>query len=483
MGGTLSDQKTFPSNDLIEINVENQEWKEFENSKASPGPLFHHCACLHKLENHDDNEMIIFGGKSKKKHLQNKVWSFSFYRKEWKCLSEGDKMVSPRFGHSGVVFGNTLFVFGGMDEKKKLCRNELIAFNLKSKQWKLIEMSVSISGRCHHASVLDPESGDWYLFGGQSGKNVLNDFVRIKLSTYDEGAAKCESETLISDLSEEFSRIGHSMVLEKFESGLKFYSIGGYNMKKDFLDCVSLDLNNISKGWQIETEHTLSKTFENVSQDVGPVFHVTTPIIITKENETILTYFVFGGLYENTKPPKTKEKIKKEDIKKKSKLPEFDIIKFENELNDDIFRSVLSFLSIPDLLKLELVCKRLRICNLTTEDEFWKAYYHDRINWLKEASNTTKLEFNSQTGTYDTIIVPSTFYDTYLDSNSDYKRHFVELIGDLMKEADKNTNERLNLINRLPDIPKYTFRTREEVMQHELQPTVKSDIKVVLIGM
>jgi hypothetical protein len=58
--------------------------------------------------------MIIFGGWNGHDTL-NEVWSFSMARARWLKL-ETAGYISHRYRHSSVVFGNSMFVFGGVNK-------------------------------------------------------------------------------------------------------------------------------------------------------------------------------------------------------------------------------------------------------------------------------------------------------------------------------------------------------------------------------
>ena len=48
--------------------------------------------------------------------------------------------------------------------------------------------------------------------------------------------------------------------------------------------------------------------------------------------------------------------------------------------NDDVLREILSFLPFTDLNNIYLSNKSLRFCQLATEDQLWKSFYHERSN-------------------------------------------------------------------------------------------------------
>jgi len=77
-------------------------------------------------------------------------------------------------GHTAVVHGDSMYIFGGRDASKS---NDTYQFNFISKVWNLIECDgVFPSPRHFHSAVIYKES--MYVFGGFSSQN-LNDIHRF----------------------------------------------------------------------------------------------------------------------------------------------------------------------------------------------------------------------------------------------------------------------------------------------------------------
>lgn len=191
-------------NDLIQVDVSTRKWENKTTHNIGPSARNFHSSCLWKRKSAQDDrsdEMIIFGGKSNGFHKD--VWSFKFDSSEWRLLeaSNGsDEVITARYGQSATIYGDHLVVFGGYDNNS-FTSNELFIFNLETREWKLIELNVELKGRYYHASVLDEETGDWYILGGKSATELVKDFVKIKLSTLNVEEATCQSEVLISEVS------------------------------------------------------------------------------------------------------------------------------------------------------------------------------------------------------------------------------------------------------------------------------------------
>ena len=339
--------------------------------------------------------------------------------------------------------------------------------------------------RYYHASVLDKESGDWYIHGGKTSNGLANDTIKIELQSLieNETQVKCQAEIIVNNLSEHFSRFGHSMVIEGSSSAKKLYSVGGCNQKEDFEDCVCLDLGSVKEGWKIVKLHTLSSIFDQSNKEAQPVFHTLVPV--ESDINRDVNYFVIGGVYQKTQlstiPSDTMKAVPGKEINS------FDIELFNSKVNDDIFRLVISFLNIPSLLRLNIVSKKLRISTLTSEDQFWKDYYYLKMNELKEASHCTRSFYNQTTRTY----THNPIFDSYLEKTNNFKRNLIEVLDSVMTSAEKHYLERTTRIEGLTNVASesHQFLPKSKILAYTdlsslVQPK-RSDwygFKVVQVG-
>ena len=169
-------------NDLIEVDITTQAWKNLNNQDSAdnqrPSARYFHSACLRNA----GSEMVIFGGKSNGFHKD--IWVYHFDDSKWTRLdAKHSDIISPRYGQSATVYGDRLFVFGGYDNNS-FTSNELFSFNFATTEWQLVELSVELDRRYYHATVLDEETGDWYIYGGKSATTLTNDIFIIKFSTF-----------------------------------------------------------------------------------------------------------------------------------------------------------------------------------------------------------------------------------------------------------------------------------------------------------
>jgi len=128
-----------------------------------------------------NNRMIVFGGSTSSGYL-NDMYELNLDTLTWNEIqSKGLKLLSPRAGHTAVVYGNEMLVMGG--QNKKGYHNKLYSFSFETQQWKKIKVL--------HKNTLPPKraytsalilSGFLYIFGGTTHAGTLNDLHVMKLS-------------------------------------------------------------------------------------------------------------------------------------------------------------------------------------------------------------------------------------------------------------------------------------------------------------
>ncbi|KAG2383107.1 hypothetical protein C9374_004444 [Naegleria lovaniensis] len=475
---------------------------------------FHSAVCYH-------HEMIIFGGKSN--GFLNDVWSFDFTESRWRKLQcKNSEIISPRYGHTSVVYGDSMFVFGGYDNTAST-NAELFELNLKNLEWRRVALknlsSSSLNGRVYHASVLDCENGDWYIVGGKlSHRELMKDFIKIKLSTLStndssEEQTKCEVEyEFIDSNHDSVLRYGHSCVLEKIGTKKTLYIIGGCNNSKDFTNCYSLLLSSDESSdlhefhsWKLETKHILSKIFEDPSMEktsiepyaAFPVFHTCTQYVQDENNTGNFSYFVFGGTFQKSNvslPQQNSTDLVLSSAVTTAFKPqieedqEIDYKEFDLLLNDDIYKHILSYLDYSDLLRLQLVCKSLRICQLTEEDEFWECHYLKKIGELQKATVKHRYVLPDPMMGYSGYKYIEQHDPRFMhlsEVTSDYKKRLIDIFKTFLSNSDKNSKNLTSFIETISMNPYHNkLYTREEIMAYpnELVRISKDSSKIVIVG-
>jgi N-acetylneuraminic acid mutarotase len=70
---------------------------------------------------HDNNSLYLFGGQNKNAETVNDFWCYSLTKDTWTKLKPGGEVPSARSGHTFVVIGKFILLFGGLIEITKEC--------------------------------------------------------------------------------------------------------------------------------------------------------------------------------------------------------------------------------------------------------------------------------------------------------------------------------------------------------------------------
>ncbi|XP_034235806.1 leucine-zipper-like transcriptional regulator 1 isoform X2 [Thrips palmi] len=131
------------------------------------------------------NNVYIFGGDNGKKML-NDLLVFDCKGASWGRVPQGLNPPAPRYHHSAVVYGDSMFVFGGYtgdihSNSNLTNKNDLFEYKFGSATW--IEWKYSgrapVPRSAHGAAVHD---GKMYIFAGYDGNARLNDMWSISLT-------------------------------------------------------------------------------------------------------------------------------------------------------------------------------------------------------------------------------------------------------------------------------------------------------------
>ena len=143
-------------------------WSRIEVNNAPPQPRSGHSAVVH------GNAMYIFGGLGE--YRSNDLFKFDFESGTWTEIKPNDegKVPSKRCKHSACIYQNTMYVFGGWDSSGKL--NDMYRYHFDRNEWEVVTCTNPPSARSAHSVVV--HENHMYLFGG-IGANKFNDLYRF----------------------------------------------------------------------------------------------------------------------------------------------------------------------------------------------------------------------------------------------------------------------------------------------------------------
>ncbi|KAF1776332.1 Kelch-type beta propeller [Phytophthora cactorum] len=139
-----------------------------------PSRRFGHSGVVHT----ETNRLIVFGGWDGRDTL-NDLYEYSFVTNEWRKLETTGNSPPHRYRHTAVIFGDNMFVFGGVDKTHSRF-NDLQRLDLVTNTWSEVCTTGSIpsSRTFHRAVVVDSKM---YLLGGYDGTDRLQDLYSIDI--------------------------------------------------------------------------------------------------------------------------------------------------------------------------------------------------------------------------------------------------------------------------------------------------------------
>lgn len=160
------DSKGTCLSELLIYNIELKYWTIPEEKGKKPDGRDFHSAVLHA------GSMWIFGGMSN--CYYNDLHGFHLDTQVWTQIN-GKEPPTPRFGHTAVQFGQSMYVFGGFLTDGFAC-SELYEFSFETHEWKRLKPSGLLPGDLYHHSAIVHE-GSMYVFGGhRSNSNSLLEY-------------------------------------------------------------------------------------------------------------------------------------------------------------------------------------------------------------------------------------------------------------------------------------------------------------------
>jgi hypothetical protein len=148
-------------------------WTEFKTHKQTPGSRRGHSSVL------ADTYMIIFGGCYMETKCFNDLYFLDLRTQNWIEMKTKGQIPSPRQGHSAVLYGSTMWIYGGSSSEGYL--NDLYSLNLETREWKKHYFSSAAGkGRAGHGAILD-NNAKMIIFGGYSERGYLNDLFVVNI--------------------------------------------------------------------------------------------------------------------------------------------------------------------------------------------------------------------------------------------------------------------------------------------------------------
>ncbi|XP_047317143.1 acyl-CoA-binding domain-containing protein 4 isoform X2 [Impatiens glandulifera] len=156
------DAKKRKLNDLHMFDLKSLTWLPLHCTGAGPSPRCNHVATLY-----DDKMLLIFGGASKSRTL-NDLYSLDFEAMIWSRIKTHGFHPPPRAGCCGVLCGTKWYITGGGSKKKR--HSETLIFDILKNEWSVAAVPApsSITTNKGFSLVLVPNKERDFLvaFGG-----------------------------------------------------------------------------------------------------------------------------------------------------------------------------------------------------------------------------------------------------------------------------------------------------------------------------
>lgn len=189
-------------NDLRQLHLRDRRWSLVTNSRCvPPRRRFGHTAVVY------GSSMYIFGGWDGHDTLQE-LLEYNVSSNTWVTLQPDGVVPRARYRHTAVVCGDGMFTFGGVD-KSQYRFPDLHEYNFTSRCWRQVSPSLTStvpSPRTFHRALV--HDGSMYILGGFDGRR-LNDMYKIQLRTRaDVQKAANRPENLVSNSDPQLGAIG-----------------------------------------------------------------------------------------------------------------------------------------------------------------------------------------------------------------------------------------------------------------------------------
>lgn len=128
-GGFTSDGER--SNDLYRYHFKDNKWERVSVlGQDAPAPRAGHSALVF------GDSMVIFGGRDQDSNKLNDIWIFNFSTYQWEeiVITDEELKPSPRSGHSACLYKDMMIVFGGIHEVTKEL-DDMFLFDFRNRRW------------------------------------------------------------------------------------------------------------------------------------------------------------------------------------------------------------------------------------------------------------------------------------------------------------------------------------------------------------
>lgn len=280
-------------NDLYRFNPQTNVWTRINPTGHVPPPRSGHSCILH------GDRMIIFGGwggEAKSQMFLEQYWDdcyqLDLLTMHWSEVEASGDFPEERSGHSATVYNNAMYIYGGFAGGTYF--KDIIALDLETNVWTRKTCSGDAPERMYgHSAFI--HGNKMVVFGGYRGglSVYLNDIRYLNLDTFE--------WSLIADRS--------SHHVEEQMSGKEDVEVPFQKHKRDKRDITQFASSFIKRSWVTDQKFSLPDDFlwgaggsKRQMEDYGDkrVLEVM-PSPRYQHASTLLnpdTYFIWGGYFD-----------------------------------------------------------------------------------------------------------------------------------------------------------------------------------------
>ncbi|XP_001982443.3 leucine-zipper-like transcriptional regulator 1 [Drosophila erecta] len=265
-------------NDLIRFGVKDKSWGRACATGTPPAPRYHHSAVV------AGSSMFIFGGYTGDIHSnsnltnKNDLFEYKFQSAMWVEWMFSRRQPVPRSAHGAAVYDNKMWIYAGYDGNARL--NDMWTLDLTGEnQWEEVDQLGDRPPTCCNFPVAVARDA-MYVFSGQSGLQITNSLFEFHFKTRTWRRISNEPVLRGATSAPPSRRYGHTMVHhDRF-----LYVFGGSadSTLPNNLHCYDLD----SQVWSVIQPE------QNSDVPSGRVFHASAVICDAM--------YIFGGTVDNS---------------------------------------------------------------------------------------------------------------------------------------------------------------------------------------
>lgn len=179
-GGQVGTSKSYQS--FWRLDLVTNEWHSLDMKSSKYGAYLGptnrrgHSAVIY------GDSMFIFGGFEDFRGSSAQLWEYNLVCERWELRNLSSTSAchpEPRHGHSAVVYGDSMLVYGGLSNLKSL--NDLWRWSWRDKRWFKVRTKGKSPGYIHgHSAILAFDS--MFVFGGERNGRMTRAVWRLNLA-------------------------------------------------------------------------------------------------------------------------------------------------------------------------------------------------------------------------------------------------------------------------------------------------------------